>query len=98
MNSLEWINKQIEECKQAIQQLKIRIDEDKNYPSFIKCHNERLKELKPILQTLQQIKTELEAWYEIKNLYLKGYFSRVVLPVESDKKFKKALELKNNES
>ena len=41
MNSLEWINEQIKECKQAIQQLKIKIDEDKKYPSFIKCHKER---------------------------------------------------------
>ena len=48
------------------------------------------------LQHFQQIKTKLEAWYEIKNLYLKGYFSRVELPTESDKKFKKALEVEDD--
>lgn len=66
MNSLEWINGQIEECKQSIQQSEIRIDEDKKYPSFVKCHKERIEELKPILKVLEQIKTELEAWEAIK--------------------------------
>lgn len=67
MNSLEWINGQIEECKQSIQQSEIRIDEDKKYPSFVKCHKERIEELKPILNNLQQIKQDLEAWEVVKD-------------------------------
>lgn len=70
MNSLEWINGQIEECKQSIQQSEIRIDEDKKYPSFVKCHKERIEELKQILKVLEQIKTELEAWEESKKYFI----------------------------
>lgn len=67
MNSLKWINGQIEECKQSIQQSEIIIDEDKKYPSLVKCHKERIEELKPILKVLEQIKAKLEAWEVVKN-------------------------------
>lgn len=67
MSNLEFINEQIEECKQSIQQSKIRIDEDKKYPSLVKCHKERIEELKLILKRLEQIKTILEAWEVVKD-------------------------------
>ena len=66
MNSLEWINRQIKECKQSIKQSEIRINEYKKYPSWVKGHKEQIEELKPILKVLEQIKTELEAWEVVK--------------------------------
>lgn len=93
MNSLEWIDKQILLVKENIQYHKdLLAESEEEYTDEIIS---AIKLLEPELQTLQQIKTELEAWYEIKNLYLKGYFSRVVLPNGSNKKFKKALEVKD---
>lgn len=62
MNSLEFINQNIFECKNHIEHLEIKIIEDKKYPSLVKYHKERIEELKPILKQLQQIKTVLEAW------------------------------------
>lgn len=66
MTSLEFINQNIFECKNHIEHLENKIIEDKKYPSFVKCHKERIEELKPILKVLEQIKTELEAWEAIK--------------------------------
>ena len=67
MNSLEFIKQNIFELKNHIEHLEIKIIEDKKYPSFVKCHKERIEELKPILNILQQIKAELEAWEVVKD-------------------------------
>lgn len=103
MNSLEFINKEIELTKDVIENTQEALSNDANSEIRMYCYFnkeavlDKLNYAKERLQTLQQIKTDLEAWYEIKNLYLKGYFSRVSLPVESHKKFQKALEVKEGE-
>lgn len=56
----EFINQNIFECKNHIQHLNNKINECKEYPSFVKSHKERIEELKPILQQLEQIKSELD--------------------------------------
>lgn len=66
MNSLEFINQNIFDCKNHIKYLENKIIEDKKYPSLVKSHRERIEDLKPILQQLEQIKSELEAWYVLK--------------------------------
>ena len=79
MNSLEFIDEEIKRYKAIVS---ITSGEKKTY-------------YKKVIKQLQQIKTELEAWYEIKDLYKKGYFSRIALPTECHEKFKKALEVKD---
>lgn len=64
--TIEFIKINIFECKNHIQYLNNKINEDKKYPSFVKCHKEQIENLKPILQTLEQIKCELEAWEVVK--------------------------------
>lgn len=59
MNSLEFINQNIFECKNHIEYLEIKIIEDKKYPSLVKPHKEQIENLKPILNHLQKIKREL---------------------------------------
>lgn len=56
MNSLEFINEEIKH-------LKFILEQDDVLQSFT---DKDYKKLKDILQTLQQIKTELEAWKETK--------------------------------
>lgn len=74
MNSLEFINQQIEEIKKAIKQSKLRIEEFKKYPSLVKGHKERIEELKPILKHLEQIKSVLEVWKVCKqNAHINKY-------------------------
>ena len=67
MNSLEFIKQNIFECKNHIEHLKIKIIEDEKYSTLAKYHKERIEELKPILNHLQQIKAELEAWEVVKD-------------------------------
>ena len=62
MNSLEFINKLIEDYKDSKERF---LDNLKRYPNeevFTKC----VKSCEQRLQTLQQIKTELEAWEVVK--------------------------------
>ena len=66
MNSLEFINIEIKGLNKEIEYLQNKIIEDKIYPGFVKSHKERIEELKTILQQLEQIKSELEAWYVVK--------------------------------
>ena len=66
MNSLEFIKQNIFEFKNHIEHLEIEIIEDEKNPTLAKYHKERIEELKPILNHLQQIKTELEAWEVVK--------------------------------
>ena len=101
MNSLEFINiiiknseESIKENKRVIKNFLLQDDIEKDsaimtLESNIKFYNERL-------QILYKIKSELEAWYEIKDLYKKGYFSRIALPMESHEKLKKALGVEEN--
>lgn len=67
MNSLEFINQNILDCKNHIVYLENKIIEDIKYPSFVKCHKEQIEELKPILQQLEQIKAELEEYQKLKD-------------------------------
>ncbi len=62
MNSLEFIEREIELCKHEIQINKIGI-ENQFDKTFYKNRDEVMNEK---LQTLYRIKTELEAWYAIK--------------------------------
>ncbi len=75
MNSLEFIKQNIFEFKNHIADLEIKIAEDKRYSTLAKYHKERIEELKTILNHLQQIKTELEAWEESKKYFIlnEGY-------------------------
>ena len=108
MNNLEWINEQIEECKQSIKECKKRIREDKEYPSLVKCHQTNLEELTMFNKHLNQIKTELEAWKVVKpNIKYEeaendeGVYMEYILYLEIEEwkpeafKIKKALEVKD---
>lgn len=66
MNNLEWINKQIEECNKIIENLKMRIIEDKKYPSLVKAHMGEIENITQSKQRFEQIKTELIEYNEIK--------------------------------
>ena len=105
MNSLKFIDTEIKCCYLNINKAKeenlyqktlsILIPENKNINLAV-LNDLQISLNEEKIKFFQQIKSELEAWYEIKNLYLKGYFSRVALPNESDKKFKKALEVEDD--
>jgi hypothetical protein len=65
MSSLEYIDKQILFVKQNIQyhkDLLATVEDDES----IEIIKSTIRLLEPDLQTLQQIKTELEAWYVAK--------------------------------
>lgn len=62
MNSLEFINQEIEEAKHEIKINEIRIENMYNKTFY----EERAEVLNNKLQTLQQIKIELEAWEVVK--------------------------------
>lgn len=72
MNSLGFIEREIESCKHEIQINKIRIENqfDKTF------YENRAEVINEKLQTLQQIKSELEAWEAVKE-YLVVEESRV---------------------
>ena len=74
MNSLEYIEKQIVFVKQNIQyhkNLLTTVEDDES----IEIIKSTIRLLKPDLQTLEQIKTELEAWYELNKLFvIKPYY------------------------
>lgn len=66
MNSLEFIEKQILFVKQNIQyhkDLLTTVEDDES----IEIIKSTIKLIEPDLQTLQQIKSELEAWYVVKD-------------------------------
>lgn len=63
MNSLEYIENEIKEVKHEIKINTIRIENMINKIFY----KERAEVLNNKLQTLEQIKTELEAWKVIKN-------------------------------
>lgn len=67
MNSLEFINQEIEDAKHEIKMNEIRIENMYNKTFY----EERTEVLNNKLQTLQQIKTELEAWEVVKHLIYK---------------------------
>lgn len=97
--TIEFVEQNIFECKNHIQCLNSKINEDKKYPSLVKCHKERIEELKPILQNLEQIKCELEAWEIIKREILITDGGVIHLAIEDDnidyETIKKALEIKD---
>lgn len=74
MNSLEYIDKQILFVKQNIQyhkDLLATVDDDES----IEIIKSTIRLLEPDLQTLQQIKAELEAWYIMnKEFIIKPYY------------------------
>lgn len=87
MNSLEFIDKEIEQTKIDLCIWKVGL-ESKKY-------------LKDKLQTLQQIKSELEAWYIVKKhlnrgeyVGLKNFFR---FDLDKYNTLEKALEVNNNE-
>ena len=63
MNSLEFINNEIETTKREIDFTNIELERT---DTIIRKNLDKLKRLKERLQTLQQIKTELEAWEVVK--------------------------------
>jgi hypothetical protein len=74
MNSLEYIDKQILFVKQNIQYHKDLLTTTNDNES-IEIIKSTIKLLEPDLQTLQQIKSELEAWYELNKLFvIKPYY------------------------
>ena len=104
MNSLEWINKQILLVKQNIQYHKdLLAESEEEYADEIKS---AIKLLEPELQTLQQIKTELEAWevcmndnsilYIIQTLAKGESVNWHRLPEEQQIKLKRGLEIDDN--
>lgn len=50
------------------------------------------------ISSIDQLVNILEAWYEVKDLCKKGYFSRTALPMESHEKVRKALEVEENDN
>lgn len=64
--TIEFIKQNIFDCKNHIEHLEIKIIEDEKYSTLVKNHKERIEELKSILNLLQQIKAELEAWEVVK--------------------------------
>lgn len=103
MTDLEFINQNICDTKNYIKHLEIKIIEDKKYPSFVKDHQERIEELKPILKHLEQIKAKLEAWEVVEDNTIITEHRCVVDRIEmynggkGYEIFKKALEVTNNE-
>lgn len=109
--TIEFIEQNIFECKNHIQHLNNKINEDKKHPILVKYHKERIAELKPILQNLEQIKCELEAWEEVKKdkgvcekQEFRGKDCKKVIQIsckifpegtEQYETFKKALEVEN---
>lgn len=108
MNSLEFINKQIEVTKKQL--AKYSLSKEQSDPNFKHkeadiqyIHNKHYTEQ---LQTLQQIKTELEAWEVVKKHlehfpddYYNGIPEEIItMTSKIDKKdyptLKKALEVK----
>lgn len=109
MNSLDWVSKQIENLKKQIKQLKNMIksygeklsnsDSDTQVISYL-CHSEAedtLQEAEYLLTIYQQIKSELEAWYVVKDKTMGNnyYYEIIIYKSEKDdyKKFEKALEV-----
>lgn len=105
MNNLEWINKQILFVKQNIQYHKdLLAESDEEYADEIISV---IKLLEPELQTLQQIKAELEAWYVVKEygaITIDKDVNRITIILyispakEGYDKLEKALEVNNNEN
>lgn len=58
--TIEFIDQNIFESKNHIQHLNNKINEYKEYPSFVKSYKEEIENLKPIVQILEQIKSELD--------------------------------------
>lgn len=99
MSSLEFINLEIKGLNKEIEYLQNKIIEDKIYPSFVKSHKERIEELKPILQQLEQIKSKLEAWEVVQGTIVEGedgdghycYIETTYFTGEKGEKVKKGL-------
>ena len=98
MNSLEYINKQIKLVKQNIQyHKKLLAESEEEYADEIIS---TIKLLEPELQTLQQIKAELKAWYSTKPYFVDLGDVYVLAISKDDKEYqplKKALEVKDND-
>lgn len=65
--TIEFVKDNIFECKNHIQYLGSKINEDKKYPSLVKSHKEQIENLKQILQCLDQINLELKALEIVKS-------------------------------
>lgn len=102
MNSLEFIERKIIEVEHEIKINKLRLENlwDKTF------YKGRAEVLNNKLQTLQQIKTELEAWEVVKNIVqikrgevfdhvLRIKQGKGALTHEEFRKLKKALEVTN---
>ena len=102
MNSLEFIKQNIFDCKNHIEHLEIEIIENEKYSTLVKKHKERIEELKPILNILQQIKVELEAWEVVADKIFYGggrcLIDSSVWFGEEAETIKKAMEVKNDNS
>ena len=89
MNSLEFIKQNIFEFKNHIADLEIKITEDERYSTLAKYHKKRIEELKTILNLLQQVKSDLEAWEVVKkHLILDKEFHQIDLHLHHNTKYK----------
>lgn len=101
MNSLEYIEKEIDTYNQLKERAILRIaDEDDETELYkLQRHIDTLNKRIPIFQ---QIKAELEAWYVVKDKTMGNdyYYEIIIYKSEKDdyKKFEKALEVKENDS
>lgn len=101
MNNLEWIDKQILLVKENIQYHKDLLDESEE--EYVDEIISTIKLLEPELQTLQQIKTILEAWEIVKKDFIltwespndaSGYYLKYFGDIEYET-IKKALEVED---
>lgn len=98
MNSLEFINREIESLQTEIEHLKNAIRLKSIYlDTFYEC--ERGKECQARLNVLEQIKVELEAWQIVKNKTMGNDYLYEIVIYKSEKddyeKFERALEVTN---
>lgn len=66
MNSLEFIEKIIENLKEILKGIDNRIQDEQNYQTLLAHSNEEKKHFEKELSHFQQIKAELEAWGVVK--------------------------------
>ena len=110
MNNLEWIDFEINFCKQKINKLKGEILYQKSMAILLPENNINLTLVNEFelslneekINHLQQIKCEIEAWESVKELIINSngvYLLRVDSDDEDDqehyKRIEKALEVKN---
>ena len=67
MNTLEFIENIIKNLKEILKGIDNRIQEDQNYPTLLAHHIGEKEQFEKELAHFHQIKSELEAWYVVKD-------------------------------